>query len=190
MTTTGYARVSTPSQRLDLQITALERAGCATIHTDTASGTLAARPGLEAALADVGSGDTLVVWRLDRLGRSLPHLVATIEELHSRGVALRSLHEAIDTTTATGRLTLGVFAALAAFERELVAERTAAGLAAARRRGAPIGRPSVWTPDKAAAARAMLEGGATIAATARALGVSRATIYRRAGCGRGGVVAR
>lgn len=190
MTTIGYARVSTSAQRLDLQLTALERAGCATVHTDTASGAATARPGLEAALAALQAGDTLVVWRLDRLGRSLPHLVATVEGLHSRGVALRSLHEAIDTTTATGRLTLSVFAALAAFERDLVAERTTAGLAAARARGARIGRPSVWSPDRAAAARAMLESGATIAATARALGVSRATVYRRAVCGHRGAAAR
>lgn len=180
MTTIGYARVSTPDQCLDLQLDALAAAGCARVHTDTASGALAARPGLEAALACLQAGDTLVVWRLDRLGRSLPHLVATVETLTSRGVALRSLHESIDTTTATGRLMLSVFAALAAFERDLVAERTAAGLAAARRRGAPIGRPSVWTPEKAAAAAAMLASGATVTATARALGVSRASVYRHA----------
>ncbi|SPT52745.1 DNA-invertase hin [Actinomyces bovis] len=180
MTTIGYARVSTPDQCLDLQLDALVGAGCTRVHTDTASGALAARPGLEAALANLNAGDTLVVWRLDRLGRSLPHLVATVEELHARAVALRSLHEAIDTTTATGRLMLNVFAALAAFERDLVAERTAAGLAAARRRGTTLGRPSVWSQDKAEAASVMLAGGASVAAVARALGVSRASVYRHA----------
>lgn len=181
VTTIGYARVSTPDQSLDMQLDALNTAGCTRIYSDTASGALDSRPGLALALDAVAAGDTLVVWRLDRLGRSLAHLVATVDGLGARGVALRSLHEQIDTSTATGRLTLGIFASLAEFERELTAERTAAGLAATRRRGNTLGRPSVWSEDKAGAARSMLAGGASVAAVARALGVSRASVYRHAG---------
>lgn len=180
MTTIGYARVSTPDQSLDMQLDALDAAGCTAVYTDTASGALDSRPGFAEALHSVGTGDTLVVWRLDRLGRSLAHLVTTVDGLGARGVALRSLHEQIDTSTATGRLTLGIFASLAEFERELTAERTAAGLAAARRRGATLGRPSVWSEEKAAAARTMLASGVSVAAVARALGVSRGTVYRHA----------
>ena len=154
----GYARVSTREQQLAMQIDA--------------------RPGLDLALDALGEGDTLVVWRLDRLGRSLSHLVSTVDDLAARGVFLRSLHEAIDTTTAAGRLTFAIFASLAEFERELITERTIAGLEAARARGAPIGRPTVWTPEKDAAATAMLSSGATVTQMAKALGVSRATIYR------------
>lgn len=101
--TVGYARVSTTSQHLDMQLDALAASGCTRIHTDTASGALAARPGLDRALAELDEGDTLVVWRLDRFGRSLPHLVATIDNLTKRGVNLKSLHEAIDTTTRRSR---------------------------------------------------------------------------------------
>lgn len=178
MTTIGYARVSTADQSLDMQLDALDAAGCTRIYSDTASGALDSRPGLELALDAVAAGDTLVVWRLDRLGRSLAHLVTTVDGLGARGVALRSLHEQIDTSTATGRLTLGIFASLAEFERELTAERTAAGLAAARRRGTTLGRPSVWSDEKARAAEVMLAAGATKSAVARALGVSRATVHR------------
>lgn len=180
VTTIGYARVSTADQSLDMQLDALDAAGCTRIYSDTASGALDSRPGLAEALDAVAAGDTLVVWRLDRLGRSLAHLVATVDGLGSRGVALRSLHEQIDTSTATGRLTLGIFASLAEFERELTAERTAAGLSAARRRGTTLGRPSVWSDEKAAAASAMLAGNASVATVARALGVSRSTVMRHA----------
>ena len=124
MATIGYARISTGNQRLDLQLDALKASGCTRIHTDTASGALSARPGLDQALAELDEGDTLVVWRLDRLGRSLPHLVATIDNLTKRGVNLKSLHEAIDTTTPTGRLMVHLIASLAEFERELTVERT------------------------------------------------------------------
>ena len=118
--------------------------------------------------------------RLDRLGRSLPHLVATIDNLTKHGVNLRRLHEAIDTTTPTGRLMVHLIASLAAFERELTIERTIAGLEAARTRGARLGRPTVWTPQRAEAATALLAAGATVTQAAAALGVSRATIYRHA----------
>ena len=179
-TTIGYARVSTGNQRLDMQLDALTASGCTHIHTDTASGALAARPGLDQALAELDKGDTLVVWRLDRLGRSLPHLVATIDKLTRRGANLRSLHEAIDTTTPTGRLMVHLIASLAEFERELTIERTIAGLEAAKARGASLGRPTVWTPQRAEAATALLAAGATVTQVAQALGVSRATIYRHA----------
>jgi putative invertase/resolvase len=137
-------------------------------------------PGLDQTLAELGEGDTLVVWRLDRLGRSLPHLVATIDNLTKRGVNLRSLHEAIDTTTPTGRLMVHLIASLAAFERELTIERTIAGLEAAKARGASLGRPTVWTPQRAEAAEALLTAGATVTEVAQALNVSRATVYRHA----------
>lgn len=178
--TVGYARVSTGNQRLDMQLDALTASGCIRIHTDTTSGALSARPGLDQALAELGEGDTLVVWRLDRLGRSLPHLVDTIDTLAKRGVNLKSLHEVIDTTTPTGRLMVHLIASLAEFERELTIERTIAGLEAAKARGASLGRPTVWTPQRAEAAGALLTAGATVTQVATALGVSRATIYRHA----------
>ncbi|OLO48165.1 DNA invertase [Actinomyces oris] len=178
--TVGYARVSTGNQRLDMQLDALTASGCTRIHTDTTSGALSARPGLDQALAELGEGDTLVVWRLDRLGRSLPHLVDTIDTLAKRGVNLKSLHEVIDTTTPTGRLMVHLIASLAEFERELTIERTIAGLEAAKARGASLGRPTVWTPQRAEAAGALLTAGATVTQVATALGVSRATIYRHA----------
>ena len=179
-TTIGYARVSTTRQHLDMQLDALKASGCTRIHTDTASGALTARPGLDQALDELDEGDTLVVWRLDRLGRSLPHLVTTIDNLTKRGVNLKSLHEAIDTTTPTGRLMVHLIASLAEFERELTIERTIAGLEAAKARGTNLGRPTVWTPQRAEAATALLAAGATVTQTAAALGVSRATIYRHA----------
>ena len=177
----GYARVSTGNQRLDMQLDALKASGCTRVYTDTASGALSARPGLDQALAELDEGDTLVVWRLDRLGRSLPHLVATIDTLAKRGVNLKSLHEAIDTTSPTGRLMVHLIASLAEFERELTVERTIAGLEAAKARGASLGRPTVWTPQRAEAAAALLAAGATVTQVAHALGISRATVYLHAG---------
>lgn len=179
-TIVGYARISTGNQRLDMQLDALTASGCTRIHTDTASGALAARPGLDQALAELDEGDTLVVWRLDRLGRFLSHLVATIDNLTRRGINLRSLHEAIDTTTPTGRLMVHLIASLAEFERELTIERTIAGLEAAKARGANLGSPTVWAPQRAEAAETLLAAGATVTQAAAALGVSRATIYRHA----------
>ena len=137
----GYARVSTHEQNLDLQEDALKAAGCKKVYTDKTSGTRAERPGLEKALADVRPGDSLVVWKLDRLGRSLKHLIETVTDLSHRGVGFRSLQEAIDTTTSGGKLIFHVFGALAEFERDIIRERTLAGLAAARARGRTGGRP-------------------------------------------------
>ncbi|QYG95843.1 recombinase family protein (plasmid) [Iamia sp. SCSIO 61187] len=175
----GYARVSTTEQDPQLQLDALTAAGCWRIWTDHSSGATASRPQLDALLDHLRPGDTLVVWRLDRLGRSLRHLLDVVEDLAARGVGLRSLTESIDTTTATGRLILAVFAALAEFERDLLRERTMAGLAAARAQGRVGGRPPVLTADKLAAARRLLEEpDATVTDVASTLGVSRSTLYR------------
>jgi DNA invertase Pin-like site-specific DNA recombinase len=135
----GYARISTGDQRPDLQVDALKGAGCYRVFVDTASGTLAARPALDQVLDQLRPGDTLVVWKLDRLGRSLRHLVDTIAALADRGVGFRSLQESIDTTTPGGKLVFHIFAALAEFERDLIRERTSAGLVAARARGRTAG---------------------------------------------------
>src|SRR5215470_16213287 len=131
----GYARVSTQEQTLALQQDALQKTGCERIFTDTASGTKTDRPGLDDALHFVCTGDTLIVWRLDRLGRSLKHLIETISRLQEQGIGFRSVQESIDTTTSGGKLIFHVFGALAEFERDLIRERTLAGLAAARARG-------------------------------------------------------
>jgi DNA invertase Pin-like site-specific DNA recombinase len=131
----GYARVSTFEQTLDLQLDALQKVHCQQIYTDTASGANAVRPGLEKALEHLRPGDTLVVWRLDRLGRSLRHLIDTITTLEQRGIGFKSLSESIDTTTSTGKLVFHLFGAIAEFERDLIRERTQAGLQAARARG-------------------------------------------------------
>ena len=141
----GYARVSTQDQTLDLQKDALKKIGCTKIFTDTASGAQAERKGLEEALEFLREGDTLVVWRLDRLGRSLKHLIETITNLNKRKIGFQSLTESIDTTTSNGRLIFNIFASLAEFERDLIRERTKAGLAAARARGRVGGRPKAQT---------------------------------------------
>jgi len=178
MALVGYARVSTVDQNLDLQRDALEGAGVERIFQESASGASRDRPQLEAALDYVRAGDTLVVWRLDRLGRSLSHLLSVVEDLTERGVHLRSVQESIDTGTATGRMTLAIFGALAEFERELIQERTRAGLAAARARGRKGGRPSVMTPAKARSAKALIKAETPLSEVAASLGVSRATLYR------------
>jgi DNA invertase Pin-like site-specific DNA recombinase len=176
----GYARVSTAGQDLALQRDALERAGCDRIYDDTGSGSVRHRPELDACLDYLRAGDTLVVWRLDRLGRSLRHLIETIGDVEQRSVGFRSLTEGLDTTTAAGRLTLHIFAALAEFERALVLERTRAGLEAARARGRLGGRPTMMSVEKLSAARALRESGElTMEEIASLLGVSRATLYRR-----------
>src|SRR3954471_17249112 len=137
----GYARVSTLDQDLSLQLDALAAVGCGKVFEDRASGARADRAGLQAALAYVRDGEMLVVWKLDRLGRSLKHLIETVTALSNRGVGFRSLQEAIDTTTSGGKLIFHVFGALAEFERDIIRERTVAGLAAARARGRKRGRP-------------------------------------------------
>ena len=157
----------------------MEAAGCYRVFVETASGARSDRRVLEQVLDQLRPGDTLVVWKLDRLGRSLRHLVDTVAGLAERGVGFRSLQEAIDTTTPGGKLVFHVFAALAEFERDLIRERTTAGLAAARSRGRRGGRPSVMTIDKLQVAREMYRSGQyTVAAIATTLGVSRASIYR------------
>ncbi len=176
----GYARVSTGEQTLDLQLDALTKAGCGKVFTETASGAKADRPVLEEVLAYARSGDTLVVWRLDRLGRSLPHLIETVAALRNRGIGFKSLTEQIDTTTPGGKLIFHVFGALAEFERDLIRERTHAGLAAARARGRTGGRPKkLAEPKQLALAQALYEGGQTdIDTICQTLGISRATLYR------------
>jgi DNA invertase Pin-like site-specific DNA recombinase len=153
----GYMRVATAEQSLELQRDALTLAGCERIHEDVCSGTVADRPGLGRALEVLRAGDALVVWKLDRLARSLKQLIETVEALGGRGVGLRSLTEAIDTTTSGGRLVFHIFASLAEFERGIIRERTLAGRAAARARGRRGGRPPALTDKDLAAARAMLK---------------------------------
>lgn len=176
----GYARVSTRDQNLDLQLNALRQAGCTgTIYTDQGvSGKLTSRPQLDACLAAAKAGDTLVVWKLDRLGRSLQHLVHVVAELADRGIGFHSLTENIDTTTNSGRLIFHIFAALAEFERGLIIERTMAGLETARANGKVGGRRPALDSDKAELALDMLNRGLKVADVARAFNVSRATIYR------------
>jgi DNA invertase Pin-like site-specific DNA recombinase len=184
MTSIGYMRVSKAdgSQTLDLQRDALTAAGvdAGHIYEDQASGKRDDRPGLEACLKALRKGDVLVVWKLDRLGRSLPHLVQTIYELDKRGVGFRVLTGApIDTTTAAGKLTFAIFAGLAEFERELIRERTMAGLASARARGRVGGRPPALTKAKLRLAQAAMGKPETkVAALAKELGVSKDTLYQ------------
>src|SRR4051812_31806499 len=151
----GYARVSTSDQTLNLQHDALTAAGCTRIFTDTASGAQAERKGLTDVLSYVRAGDTLVVWKLDRLGRSLKDLITRITDLHTRGVGFKSLTENIDTTTSGGKLIFHIFGALAEFERDIIQERTTAGLEAARTRGKRGGRPWALSPNKIKLARTL-----------------------------------
>lgn len=174
----GYARVSTADQSLALQIDALQAAGCEKIYTDQASGARAARPGITDALSYARDGDTLVVWKMDRLGRSMKGLVDLAAELEARKVDLRSLTDGIDTKTAAGRFFFNIMAALAVMERELILERTTAGLAAARKAGRVGGRPRVMTPGKVSAARTLLAAGTPPKDVAATVGVSLATLYR------------
>src|SRR5438105_4145918 len=144
----GYARVSTSDQTLNLQKDALENIGCTKIFTDVISGATTERQGLDEALSYVREGDTLVVWRLDRLGRSLKHLIETITNLNNRKIGFKSIQENIDTTTSGGKLIFHIFGALAEFERDIIRERTKAGLQAARARGRLGGRPKSLTPKQ------------------------------------------
>ena len=176
----GYARVSTDDQTLALQLDALQAAGCETVFRDTISGTKTERPGLSKALEHVRNGDMLVVWRLDRLGRSLSHLIELIQTLEGRGVGFKSLTEQIDTTTSGGKLIFHIFGALAEFERNLIRERTMAGLQAARARGRKGGRPKKPNTDTkiVMARRLHADKNNSIAEICKTLGVSRATLYR------------
>src|SRR3954452_23585940 len=174
----SYARVSTDEQNLDLQRDALQKAGCAEIYTDNVSGTKARRPGLETALSHLRSGDTLVVWRLDRLGRSLRHLIDTVTDLQQRGVGFKSITESIDTTTSGGRLVFNIFASLAEFEREIIKERTNAGLQAARARGRKGGRRTALTPKQLQIAQQLYDVKTPVQEICETLGISRATFYR------------
>lgn len=174
----GYARVSTDDQNLHLQRDALEGAGCVRIFEDRRSGARTDRPGLAAAL-DLGRrGDTLVVWRLDRLGRSLKDLIELAERLDAAGIGLRSLHDAIDTGSSGGRLVFHMFGALAEFERNLMRERTQAGLSAARARGRLGGRRKVLDPDKRRlAVQLYQERKHTVMEICRLMGISKPTLY-------------
>jgi DNA invertase Pin-like site-specific DNA recombinase len=174
--TIGYARVSAADQNPDLQLDALKAAGCDKVFVEKASGALRDRPELAKALEYLRPGDVLVVWKLDRLGRSLRHLLDTVEALKERGIAFRSLGEHIDTTTATGELIFHLFASLAQFERRMIAERAAAGRAAAKARGETGGRPSVMTERKLAAAQLLIAGGASVRQAAETIGVGKSTL--------------
>jgi len=178
----GYARVSTSEQNVNLQEDALKAASCEKIFTDKASGAKSDRPGLMEAMDFVRKGDTLVVWKLDRLGRSIRHLIDTIQSLHDRGVGFKSLQESIDTTTSGGKLVFHIFSALAEFERDLIRERTKAGLEAARSRGRRGGRPEKLTDKKKQIVLSMSENPKhSVDDICSAVGISRATYYRYLG---------
>lgn len=182
----GYARVSTGDQSLGLQREALENAGVDPnqIHEDVTGGANFERPGLGRALDKLREGDALVVWRLDRLGRSLKDLIETVNGLADRGIGFKSITEAIDTTTSGGRLVFHIFGALAEFEREIIRERTMAGLNTARARGRYGGRPRAMDERKVRMAKSMLaDQSNTVADVCEALGVSRSTLYKYAGKG-------
>jgi DNA invertase Pin-like site-specific DNA recombinase len=184
----GYARVSTQDQDVSLQLDALQSAGCEKVFTEKASGAQRDRPRLLEAVAYMREGDTLVVWKLDRLARSLKQLIETVEGLGGRGIGLKSLTESIDTTTSGGKLIFHIFAALAEFERGVIRERTKAGLEAARARGRTGGRPPSLSENDIAAARAMLrDPKITVGEVAKRLGVVQSTLYRHIPGGRSAI---
>src|SRR3989442_9417699 len=174
----GYCRVSTDDQNPDLQLTALKRAGCRTIFTDKATGATVKRPELAKCLKALKAGDTLVVWKLDRLGRSLRDLIALLDDLKTRGVVFRSLTEAIDTATPTGRAMWQMVGILAELERSLIQERTKAGRAAAQARGVKMGRKPLLSTSQVAHAHKLLEQGERVIQVAQLLNVSRRTLER------------
>jgi len=174
----GYARVSTVDQNANSQRDALKAAGCEKIVTDQVSGAAAKRPKLDKLLSGLQAGDVLTVWQLDRLGRSLPHLIEVVRDLEAKGAHFQSLSEGIDTTTAQGRLTFHLMGALAEFERSLIVERTQAGLRAAKKRGARLGRPPALTAAQVNHARKLIESGERPTTVAGTLGVDRSTLYR------------
>ncbi len=177
----GYARISTRDQSFNLQVDSLTQAGCEKLYRDVASGARTDRPGLDALLNDLRAGDVLVVWKLDRLGRSLKHLVELVAQLMEREIGLHSINDPIDTTTMQGRLIFNIFACLAEFERELIRERTRTGLSAARARGHNGGRPkglSAKAESTSHAAAALYkEGELSVKAIADQLSISKSTLY-------------
>ena len=174
----GYARVSTIDQNLNLQIDALQKVGCENLFTDQISGSAKSRPQLDQALNFLRSGDTLVVWRLDRLGRSLRHLIELVTELQERGVGFRSLTESMDTTTSGGKLIFHIFGALAEFERNVIRQRTKAGLEAARARGRKGGRkPALSDKQQEVAVKLYHEKAHTAKEICRIMGISKPTLY-------------
>lgn len=173
----GYARVSTGEQDTALQTDALRKEGCERVFEDIVSGAKTDRPGLTAVLGYLREGDTLIVWRLDRLGRSLPHLIEVIGSLETRGIGLRSLNEAIDTTTPSGRLIFHVFGALGQFERDLIRDRTKAGLAAAAARGRKGGRKPVVNSEKLQRARDYISNGLNVREAAARIKVGKTALY-------------
>lgn len=176
----GYARISTLEQNLDLQRDALLSAGCEKVFTDIASGIQDNREGLKETLNYLRSGDTLIVWKLDRLGRTLKHLIETVNILATKSISFCSLQENLDTTTSSGKLIFHLFGALAEFERELIRERTRAGLKAARIRGHKGGRPRKLNIAQIKMAKLLIsEGSTSITEICRTLGISRSTLYRR-----------
>lgn len=177
----GYSRVSTSHQTTAQQDDALTAAGVERTFTDTMSGARDDRPGLAAMLDYVREGDTVVVWRLDRLGRSLSSVLRTVEVLRDRGVVLRSVHDGIDSSTSTGRMMIGILGSLAEYERELIHERAAAAREAAQARGRQTGRPRSLTGDQARQLRSLHAAGESVADLVRSFKVSRATVYRALG---------
>jgi DNA invertase Pin-like site-specific DNA recombinase len=179
MTTVGYARISTGDQNVDLQVDALKQAGCRKIFEETASGANKNRPKLAEAIDYLQTGDTFVVWKLDRMARSLSQLIDTIDRIHELGCGFRSITESIDTTTAAGRLTFHIIGALAEFERNIIRERTIAGLRAAAARGRKGGRPKALDEGSLKIANALLRDGLlTVKDVAKQVGVSPATLYK------------
>lgn len=178
----GYARVSTDDQTSALQLDALTLAGAAEVFEDRGvSGASRSRPGLQRALAALQRGDVLVVWRLDRLGRSLAHLIELVNDLKAKGCGFRSLTEAIDTSSAGGELVFHLFGAMAQFERALIVERTRAGLQAAKRRGVKLGRRKALSVQQVEHARQLVANGEPVSQVAKSLNVDRATLYRALG---------
>src|SRR5271163_5142382 len=174
----GYARVSTDDQNPAMQLAALKKAGCKTVFRDELTGAHVNRPALARCLKTLQTGDTLIVWKLDRLGRSLRDLIHMLDDFKQQGIKFRSLTEAIDTETPTGRAMWQMIGVLAELERSLITERTRAGVKAAQRRGVKFGRKSKLTPDRLAHARKMIDHGKSPTEAAKIIGIARATIYR------------